>query len=97
MLFRSGILLNVDPDGPPTPALLEEIRAGVTGSYGNVRSLIDMKLVGFAWTRDIWCLPALRLVRDRRLLEGFADGLAGHPEAGGLVRDLADAMDSRLA
>ena len=88
-----GILLHVTADGPPSPALVAEIQAGATGSYGNVRSLADIRLVGVSWTRDIVCLPVLERLRQRGLTDDLAQALEGHPE----VRLLAEQMLREMA
>lgn len=91
-----GILLHVRADGPPSPALLAEIRAGRTGSYGHVHSLADIRLVGVSWTRDIVCLPVLSRLRQRGLTDDLARTLAGHPEAHALAVQMLQQMACRL-
>jgi putative nucleotidyltransferase with HDIG domain len=91
-----GILLHVTADGPPSPELVAEIRAGSTGSYGNVHSLADIRLVGVSWTRDIVCLPVLARLRQRGLTAALAQALAGHPEVWALAEGMLREMACRL-
>ena len=92
-----AILLHVSPDGPPTAALVAEIRAGATGSYGQVHSLADIRLVGVSWTRDIVCEPVLRRLRQRGLTQGLAQELSNYAEVHALATALLREMDRRLA
>jgi putative nucleotidyltransferase with HDIG domain len=62
------ILLGTDMNGPPTPALIKQIREQRSASYENVRSLADMNLIRMAWVYDINYLPALRRISERKLL-----------------------------
>jgi putative nucleotidyltransferase with HDIG domain len=91
-----GILLHVTADAPPTPELVAEIRAGATGSYGNVRSLADIRLVGVSWTRDIACLPVLERIRQRGLTDDLTRALAGYPDVCRLAEALLQDMVARL-
>jgi hypothetical protein len=91
-----GILLNVVADAPPTPELVAEVRAGVTGSYGHVRSLADIRLVGLSWTRDIASLPVLARLRRRGLTAALGAALAGYPDVKCLADGLLREMDARL-
>lgn len=92
-----GILLHVTAEGQPSPDLVAEIQAGRTGSYGHVRSLADIRLVGVSWTRDIVCLPVLARLRERGLTDDLAEALAGYPEvrvlAEQMLRDMARRLD----
>lgn len=94
---QPGLLPQVSGEGPPTPELVAEVRAGRTGSYVHVRTLADIRLVGLAWTRDIVCLPVLRRIHQRGLTAGLAEALAGHPEAQALGQGLLRDLERRLA
>lgn len=75
-----GVLLDVDIDGPVTPALLTQILETNTGGYENVKSLADIHLMRIAWIYAINYRPALRMLMDRSLLEETAVWLPDTPE-----------------
>lgn len=79
----------LDPAGPPSPDLVEEIRRRRAGSYERIRSLLDFRLVGLAWVYDINYVPALRMFVDRGLLAGILEGI---PEGSGAEDLAADAQ-----
>lgn len=90
-------LLHISADGPPTPELVAEVSAGGTGSYGNVRTLADVRLVGASWTRDIVYRPVLERVYRRGLTTGLAESLAAYPDVRHLAERLLLDMHRRIA
>jgi len=103
-VIRSGdftlypeLLLGVDPKGPPSPALIEEIARSRKGSYSNVHSLVDMHLIRLAWMFDLNYKPSLRLVLSRGLMEEIRDVIPDTPTIRKLVRETDDYISRQTA
>lgn len=90
------VLLRLDPVAGPTPAVVHEVRTCGTASYGAIRSIADLKLVGFAWVHDINYRPALRMIRERRMLDGFAGTLPKTDEIVQIIDNAENYLTRRL-
>ena len=71
------ILLNISLDGPANPAIIEDIRLGRTGAYGDVKSLTDFNLMQLSWFTDINFGPTFRLIDARGFMDHFRRVLPG--------------------
>ena len=67
------IILNIDFNGPPTPAILEQFERGEKIDYRNMKSMADRFILQLSWIHDLSYASTKRLVRDRRILEKFID------------------------
>jgi len=86
------LLLGVDPNGPPSQALISEIANSRTGSYANVHSLVDFHLIRLSWMFDLNYQPSLKLVVSRGLMAGILRDIPDTPEA----RKLAEETEKYL-
>ena len=86
------LLLNVDPDGPPSSDLIEEISGHRSGSYAHVRSLADINLIRMAWVYDLNYLPTFQLIASRGLLSEMKNILPDIPE----VRKITEEAEAYL-
>lgn len=80
------LLLNVDPDGPVNPALLDDIARRRTGSYSHMKSLADMQLMQVSWVYDLNYAPSFRLLLSRGLLEGVGNLLPATKEIAAILK-----------
>ncbi len=90
------LVAGVDPTGPPSPALVAEIRRYRVASYSNIHSLQDIKLAAFAWVHDIHSVPALRRLLDRGLLEPFEESLPACADLGHIVAEAKNHAERRV-
>jgi hypothetical protein len=74
------ILLRITLDGPANPAIIEDIRQGRTGAYGDVKSLTDFNLMQLSWFADINFVPTFRLIDARGFMGHFRRVLPGEPD-----------------
>ena len=74
------LLLNVDPRGRATPALVAEIKNSKQGSYENIHSLADIFLVRTAWIFGMSYAPTLARIAERKLLIDLRDAIPHEPE-----------------
>lgn len=74
------LLLNVDPDGPASPEMIEAVTCRRSGSYKNVRSLADMNLMRLSWVYDLNYPPTFRFFAERELLEEIRGMMPATPE-----------------
>lgn len=84
------ITLAVDLDGPVTPEVLAALRTRSHIGYESLRSLADFLLLLHGWAYDFKTAGALRMLRERRLLERLGEFLPPDPairEATGTVGD----------
>jgi len=79
------LLLNVNPRGRATPALVSEIKASRQGSYENIHSLADIFLVRTAWIFSMTYAPTLRRIAERKLLLDLRDAVPHDPEVTALI------------
>lgn len=79
------IVHHVDLDGPPSPELLAELRAGRVPSYRLVHSLHDWKLLQVCWVYDLAYVPTCRRVLDRGVVQTLADLLPDTPDIRALI------------
>jgi hypothetical protein len=78
-LYRE-LMGSIDPDGPATPALVEEILETNAGSYQHLHSLADLCLVMSAWVFDLNLIPSLKRCMDRGLFQGLIKPLPDTPQ-----------------
>ncbi len=74
---------HVDLEGPVSPELAAEVRAGRIPSYRMIRSLCDWKLLQVSWVFDLHYRPSCRRVGERRVLERLRDSLPDTAEIAG--------------
>jgi hypothetical protein len=91
------LLIGVDLDGPPSIALLDEIRGTRHGSYENVASLADMNLMRLTWIYDINYRPALARLQSRGLADDIVASLPDTPAVRAVIEEAMDFMRRGLA
>lgn len=69
------MMMNVDFNGPPTEAVLDQFDRGEAIHYGNLKSMADRFVLQLSWMHDLSYASSKRLVRDRGILEKFIDVL----------------------
>jgi len=69
------ITLNIDRNGPISPAVLAEFLASETVSYENIKSLVDFGLTQVSWIYDINYPATFRELVDRRIMEQISEFL----------------------
>jgi len=74
------ILANINPDGPASPALVEEIRKHGYGSYEHVKTMTDMNLMRMTWVYTINYLPSLSRLVERKLLDQLEETMTQGPD-----------------
>ncbi|HBA86182.1 MAG TPA: hypothetical protein DCZ95_19035 [Verrucomicrobia bacterium] len=74
-LDNPEILLHVEIDGPPTPALLDELEQTRSASYKYLKTLADFLLVQLYWVYDMNYAPTIRCFSERRTLDRIAGRL----------------------
>ncbi len=89
------IVLHVDVDGPPSPAVLEGMASGTSIGYEQLKSLADFLLIQLNWVYDINYIPALRLIRQRRVVERIADHLPDSERIRALLRQTSGEVGRR--
>jgi len=67
------IIMNIDFNGPPTPAVLEQFERGEKIDYRNMKSMADRFILQLSWMHDMSYAPTKRLIRERSILEKFID------------------------
>ncbi len=67
--------LNIDFNGPPTDAVLDQFECEGTIDYRNMKSMADRFVLQLSWMHDLSYDSTKRLVRDRKILEKFIDVL----------------------
>jgi hypothetical protein len=67
------IIMNIDFNGPPTPAVLEQFERGDKIDYRSMKSMADRFVLQLSWIHDLSYASTKRLVRDRGILEKFID------------------------
>ncbi len=91
------LLLNVNPRGRATPALVSEIKASRQGSYENIHSLADIFLVRTAWIFSMTYAPTLRRIAERKLLIDLRDAIPHDPEVTALLDAAREHIESVIA
>jgi len=89
------IVHRVDLNGPPSPELVRELRAGHVPGYRLIRSLNDWKLVQVAWVYDLFYIPACRRVRARAVLPTLSNLLPNTPEIAAIIAAATAHLDGR--
>lgn len=79
------LLLNVDPRGRATPALIDEIKHSKQGSYENIHSLADIFLVRTAWIFGMSYAPTLARIAERKLLLDLREAIPHEPEVMAMI------------
>jgi hypothetical protein len=65
------IILGIDFDGPPTPAVLDQFERGEKIDYRSMKSMADRFILQLSWIHDLSYDASKRLVRERGILEKF--------------------------
>ena len=69
------IIMNIDFNGLPTPAVLDQFERGDKIDYRDMKSMADRFILQLSWIHDMSYDSTKRLVRDRGILEKFIDVL----------------------
>jgi hypothetical protein len=69
------ISLNIDFNGPPTPAVMDQFERGDKIDYRCMKSMADRFVLQLSWMHDLSYDSTRRLVRERGILEKFIDVL----------------------
>ncbi len=67
--------MNIDFNGLPTPAVLDQFERGDKIDYRDMKSMADRFILQLSWIHDMSYDSTKRLVRDRGILEKFIDVL----------------------
>jgi hypothetical protein len=67
------IIMNIDFNGPPTPAVLEQFERGEKIDYRCMKSMADRFILQLSWIHDLSYASTKRLVRERGILDKFID------------------------
>ncbi|HNX53798.1 MAG TPA: HD domain-containing protein [Pontiellaceae bacterium] len=65
------IIINMDFNGPPTPAVLEQFERGEKIDYRGMKSMADRFVMQLSWMHDMSYASTGRLVRERGILDKF--------------------------
>jgi len=65
------IIINMDFNGPPTPAVLEQFERGEKIDYRGMKSMADRFVMQLSWMHDMSYASTGRLVRERSILDKF--------------------------
>ncbi len=84
------LLPRVQPDGPLSPALCDEVRENGAASYASVRSLVDFLLVQMTWALDLNFSPSFDILRERGYIEWIEARMPRDDETKTLLRDLRE-------
>jgi hypothetical protein len=69
------IIMNIDFNGPPTDAVLNQFERGESIDYRTMKSMADRFVLQLSWIHDLSYDSTKRLVRERGILEKFIDVL----------------------
>ena len=69
------IIMNIDFNGQPTPAVMEQFERGEKIDYRTMKSMADRFILQLCWIHDLSYASTKRLVRERGILEKFIDVL----------------------
>ena len=69
------IAMNIDFDGPPTEAVLDQFERGKAIGYQSMQSMADRFILQLSWIHDLSYVATKRLVRERGILEKFIEVL----------------------
>jgi len=69
------IIMNIDFNGPPTDAVLDQFERSGPIDYRSMKSMTDRFVLQLSWIHDLSYDATKRLVRDRKILEKFIDVL----------------------
>ncbi|NOU35231.1 MAG: HD domain-containing protein [Kiritimatiellaceae bacterium] len=67
------IIMNIDFNSPPTPAVLEQFERGEKIDYRCMKSMSDRFVLQLSWIHDLSYASTKRLVRERGILDKFID------------------------
>jgi hypothetical protein len=65
------ISLNIDFNGPPTDAVMDQFERGESIDYRSMKSMADRFILQLSWMHDLSFDAAKRLVRERGILDKF--------------------------
>jgi len=69
------IIMNIDFYGEPTLAVIEQFERGERIDYRRMKSMSDRFILQLSWIYDLSYNASKRLVRERRIIEKFAEVL----------------------
>jgi len=69
------IAMDIDFDGPPTDAVLDQFERGEAIDYRNLSSMADRFILQLSWMHDMSYDSTKRLIRERGILEKLIDVL----------------------
>jgi hypothetical protein len=69
------IIMDIDFNGSPTPAVLDQFERGESIDYRTMKSMADRFILLLSWMHDMSYDSSKRLVRERGILEKFIDVL----------------------
>ncbi len=69
------IIMNIDFNGSPTPAVMDQFERGEKIDYRNMKSMADRFVLQLSWMHDLSYASTKRLVRERSILNKFVDVL----------------------
>ena len=69
------LMMNIDFDGPPSEAVLDQFDRGESIHYSNIKTMADRFVLQLSWMHDLSYGASKRLVLERGILEKFIDVL----------------------
>lgn len=69
------IILGIDFYGPPTGTVLDQFERGESIDYRSMKSMADRFVLQLSWMHDLSYAATKKLVRERRIIEKFAEVL----------------------
>lgn len=69
------IIMNIDFYGEPTPAVMDQFERGEKIDYRGMKSMADRFVLQLSWIHDLSYASTKQLVRERQIIEKFADVL----------------------
>jgi hypothetical protein len=91
---HSGIALDLPLEGGPCPEMLEMIRRQVPPSYTDLKCVADFLLLILSWSYQMNYPAALRIMRERNIVDQFTAYLpTGLPAVGNAVSNLRNNME----
>lgn len=69
------LMMNIDFNGPPTDAVLDQFERGETINYRHIHTMADRFVLQLSWMHDLSYAASRRLVCERDILGKFLDVL----------------------